>query len=128
MQEEIFGPILPILPYRHLDEAIALINQHPQPLALYLFCRDREVQQRVIASTQAGTVCLNDVILQVAVWDLPFGGRGPSGLGTYHGRHSFQTFSHAQGVLQKPFWLDMDWRYPPYANKVKLFKRFLRLE
>jgi aldehyde dehydrogenase (NAD+) len=128
MQEEIFGPILPILPYRHLDEAIALINQHPQPLALYLFCRDREVQQRVIASTQAGTVCLNDVILQVAVWDLPFGGRGPSGMGTYHGRHSFQTFSHAQGVLRKPFWLDMDWRYPPYGNKVKLFKRFLRLE
>ncbi|HIK44093.1 MAG TPA: aldehyde dehydrogenase [Leptolyngbyaceae cyanobacterium M65_K2018_010] len=127
MQEEIFGPILPILTYNHLDEAIASLNQRPKPLALYLFSRNPQIQQRILQQTTAGSVCLNDVILQVAVWDLPFGGVGPSGMGVYHGRHSFETFSHLKGVLKKPFWLDMNWRYPPYAGKVQLFKRFIGL-
>lgn len=127
MQEEIFGPILPILTYRDLGDAIAAINQRPKPLALYLFTSDRQVQTQVLDRTTAGSVCINDVILQVAIWDLPFGGVGSSGVGSYHGKHSFDTFSHLKSVLKKPFWMDMDWRYPPYGDKVKLFQKFIGL-
>ncbi|MBD2107643.1 aldehyde dehydrogenase family protein [Nodosilinea sp. FACHB-13] len=110
MQEEIFGPILPILTYKDLGDAIAAVNQRPKPLALYVFTRDRQVQERVLDRTTAGSVCINDVILQIAIWDLPFGGVGSSGVGSYHGQHSFNTFSHLKSVLKKPFWMDMDWR------------------
>lgn len=127
MQEEIFGPILPILTYRTLDEAISAINQRPKPLALYLFSKDKATQDRVIHHTTSGSLCINDVILQVAVWDLPFGGVGNSGIGHYHGIHSFNTFSHLKSVLKKPFWIDLDWRYPPYDGKIQIFKRFLGL-
>ena len=127
MQEEIFGPILPILTYRDLGEAIAAINQQPKPLALYLFSRDRSVQSQVLEGTTAGSVGINDVILQIAVWDLPFGGVGSSGIGNYHGQHSFNTFSHLKSVLKKPFWMDLDWRYPPYGDKVKRFQKFIGL-
>jgi aldehyde dehydrogenase (NAD+) len=127
MQEEIFGPILPILTYRTLDEAISAINQRPKPLALYLFSKDKATQDRVIHHTTSGSLCINDVILQVAVWDLPFGGVGKSGIGHYHGPHSFNTFSHLKSILKKPFWMDLDWRYPPYDGKIQIFKRFLGL-
>lgn len=127
MQEEIFGPLLPILTYRDLGEAIAAINQRPKPLALYLFSRDRQVQTQVLDRTTAGSVGINDVILQVAIWDMPFGGVGSSGMGGYHGKTSFDTFSHLKSVLKKPFFLDMDWRYPPYEGKVKLFRKFIGL-
>ncbi|QQE63893.1 aldehyde dehydrogenase family protein [Leptolyngbya sp. BL0902] len=127
MQEEIFGPILPILTYRTLEEALTAINQRPKPLALYLFSKDKATQDQVLHHTTAGSLCINDVILQVAVWDLPFGGVGSSGLGSYHGPHSFNTFSHLKSVLKKPFWMDLDWRYPPYEGKVQLFKRFIGL-
>ncbi|MGF1519983.1 MAG: aldehyde dehydrogenase [Nodosilinea sp.] len=127
MQEEIFGPILPILTYRDLGEAIAAINQRPKPLALYLFSRDRRVQAQVLEQTTAGSVGINDVILQIAVWDMPFGGVGSSGIGGYHGQYSFNTFSHLKSVLKKPFWMDLDWRYPPYGDKVKLFQKFIGL-
>jgi len=127
MQEEIFGPILPILTYRDLGEAIAAINQRPKPLALYLFTRDRRVQAQVLEQTTAGSVGINDVILQIVVWDMPFGGVGSSGIGGYHGRYSFDTFSHLKSVLKKPFWMDLDWRYPPYGDKVKLFQKFIGL-
>jgi aldehyde dehydrogenase (NAD+) len=127
MQEEIFGPILPILTYRDLGDAIANLNQRPKPLALYLFSRDRQVQAQVLEQTTAGSVCINDVILQITVWDMPFGGVGSSGIGAYHGQYSFDTFSHLKSVLKKPFWLDMDWRYPPYESKVKLFQKMIGL-
>ncbi|WP_017300596.1 aldehyde dehydrogenase [Nodosilinea nodulosa] len=127
MQEEIFGPILPILTYRDLGDAIAAINQRPKPLALYLFSRDRQVQAQVLDRTTAGSVCINDVILQFAIWDMPFGGVGSSGIGGYHGQYSFDTFSNLKSVLKKPFWMDIDWRYPPYAGKVKLFRKFIGL-
>lgn len=128
MQEEIFGPILPILTYDTLDQAIAQINQRPKPLALYLFSDDRTLQDQVLAQTSSGSVCLNDVVVQTAIWDMPFGGVGGSGLGAYHGEHSFKTFSHFKSVLRKPFRPDINWRYPPYgATKLKLFKRLLGL-
>ena len=123
MQEEIFGPILPILTYRRLEDAIQAINRRPKPLALYLFSHNKQHQQAVLEQTTSGTVGLNEVILQVAVWDLPFGGVGGSGMGAYHGKYSFDTFSNHKSVLKKPFWIDPNWRYAPYEGKLKLFKK-----
>jgi aldehyde dehydrogenase (NAD+) len=127
MQGEIFGPILPMLTYQDLGDAIAAINQRPKPLALYLFSRDRKTQSQVLERTSTGSVGINDVILQIAVWGMPFGGVGSSGLGSYHGQYSFDTFSNLKSVLRKPFWMDLDWRYPPYGDKVKLFRKFIGL-
>ncbi len=127
MQEEIFGPILPILTYRQLPEAIAAINQRPKPLALYLFSHDQQVQKTVLDQTSAGSVCLNDTIFKVSAWELPFGGVGQSGMGAYHGKYSFDTFSNLKSVMKRPSWLDIDWRYPPYQGKVKQFRQFIGL-
>jgi len=125
MQEEIFGPILPVLEYEQLEEAIAFINRRPKPLALYVFSRRKAVQQQVIEQTSSGGVCINDTIMHIGISDLPFGGVGDSGIGSYHGKAGFDTFSHAKSVLTKPFWLDLDWRYPPYANKMGLLKKII---
>ncbi len=125
MQEEIFGPVLPVLTYQEIDKAIAAINARPKPLALYLFTRDQALQDHVLSSTSSGGVCLNDVFLQVSIWGLPFGGVGDSGIGAYHGKTSFETFSHLKSVLKKPFWLDLDWRYAPYAEKLNAFKKLI---
>lgn len=127
MQDEIFGPLLPVLTYRDIHDAIAAINARPKPLALYLFTRNQALQTLVLSATSSGGVCLNDVFLQAAIWELPFGGVGNSGIGAYHGKHSFETFSHLKAVLKKPFWIDLDWRYPPYASKLNFFKRVIGL-
>ncbi len=123
MEEEIFGPILPILEYQNLEEAISIINQFPKPLALYLFSRDKQKQEQVLAHTSSGGVCLNDTIMQLGVPELPFGGVGASGMGNYHGKYSFDTFSHQKIVLKKSFLFDFNWRYAPYKNKLGLFKK-----
>ncbi|AFY83235.1 aldehyde dehydrogenase [Oscillatoria acuminata] len=125
MQEEIFGPILPVLDYDKLDQAIAVINQKPKPLALYLFSKDHQTQQQVLRETSSGGVCLNDTIMHLAVSKLPFGGVGESGMGSYHGKASFDTFSHSKSVLEKSFRFDLDLRYPPYKNKLALIKRLI---
>ncbi|MEL6554395.1 MAG: aldehyde dehydrogenase [Cyanobacteria bacterium J06621_11] len=127
MQDEIFGPILPVLEYENIEEAIALINAKPKPLALYLFSQNKSLQEQVLASTSSGGVCLNDVVLHLAIWGMPFGGVGESGIGAYHGKHSFDTFSHQKSILKKPFWIDLDWRYPPYASKIEFFKKMISL-
>lgn len=123
MQEEIFGPILPVLEYDDVQEAIDFINARPKPLALYLFSRSKSLQERVLRDTSSGGVCINETIMHVGVTDLPFGGVGESGIGNYHGKASFDTFSHYKGILYKPFWLDLDWRYAPYAGKLEQIKR-----
>ncbi|WP_414527376.1 aldehyde dehydrogenase [Nodularia chucula] len=125
MQEEIFGPILPILEYTEITEAIALINSQPKPLALYLFTQNKNLQKQVLQQTSSGGVCLNDTIMQVGISSLPFGGVGDSGIGSYHGKASFDTFSHYKSVLKNSFWLDLDWRYAPYKNKLSALKRLL---
>ncbi len=125
MQDEIFGPVLPVLSYREIGDAIAQINARPKPLALYLFSHSKSLQDQVLSSTSSGGVCINDVFLHVAIWGMPFGGVGDSGIGAYHGKTSFDTFSHMKSVLKKPFWLDIDWRYPPYAKKIDLFKKLI---
>lgn len=126
MQEEIFGPLLPILSVSDVDEAIAFVNARPKPLALYLFSKDARTQEKVLARTSSGGATLNHVWLHLAVPGLPFGGVGESGMGAYHGRHGFETFSHLKAVLKKPFMVDPDLLYPPYGeSKSKWIKRIL---
>ncbi len=101
MQQEIFGPILPILVYKELDEAIAYVNGHARPLALYMFSDHRSSVERVLARTTSGNVTVNDTLLHYAQDDLPFGGVGPSGMGAYHGEEGFRSLSHAKGVFNQ---------------------------
>lgn len=116
MQDEIFGPILPIFEYDDLEEAIAIVNARPKPLALYFFSKDEQKQNRILSATSSGGVCINDTVMQVGVGDLPFGGVGESGMGRYHGKYSFDVFSHYKSVLKKSFLLDLAWRYAPYTE------------
>jgi aldehyde dehydrogenase (NAD+) len=126
MQQEIFGPILPVIAVEDVTEAIAFVNDRDKPLALYVFTSDENVADRVIANTSAGGVCVNHTVLHVGVGELPFGGIGPSGMGAYHGKAGFDTFSHGKAVLRKPTKPDPSIMYPPYKNwKYKLVRRFL---
>lgn len=122
MQEEIFGPILPVLEYNNLKEAIAFVNAKPKPLALYFFSNNKQHQQQILQETSSGGVCLNDTIVHMAFAGLPFGGVGNSGIGKYHGKASFETFSHQKSVLNKSFWFDIKLRYAPYQGKLKFLK------
>lgn len=126
MQEEIFGPVLPILSVNDADEAIAFINGREKPLALYVFAQDGDVATRVLDETSSGGASVNATMFHVAVPGLPFGGVGPSGTGAYHGKASFDTFSHAKSVLRKRAKPDPELAYPPYTSrKEKLLRRFL---
>jgi coniferyl-aldehyde dehydrogenase len=104
MQDEIFGPVLPIIPYKDLDEAIACVNAKPRPLALYVFSDDRSVVRQVLDRTTSGNATVNDTLLHYAQDDLPFGGVGPSGMGAYHGEEGFLSLSHAKGVFIQSRW------------------------
>lgn len=128
MQEEIFGPLLPVVPYERLEDAFAHINDRPRPLALYYFGYDKAEQERVLHQTHAGGVCLNDTLLHVAQEDLPFGGIGPSGMGHYHGYEGFLTFSKAKGVLIKQRLNAAALIYPPYGRWLQklVYKLFIR--
>ncbi|HAZ44023.1 MAG TPA: aldehyde dehydrogenase family protein [Cyanobacteria bacterium UBA11369] len=125
MQEEIFGPILPIIEYNNLSEAVGIINAQPKPLALYLFSKNKDAQERILRETSSGGVCINDTVMQVGIPDLPFGGVGFSGIGSYHGKASFDTFSHQKSVLKKSFLFDPKWRYAPYKGKLDLLKKII---
>ncbi|MBD9441549.1 coniferyl aldehyde dehydrogenase [Pseudomonas sp. PDM04] len=128
MQDEIFGPLLPIVPYTDLDQAFAYINQRPRPLALYYFGYDKREQNRVLHETHSGGVCLNDTLLHVAQDDMPFGGIGASGMGHYHGHEGFLTFSKAKGVLTKQRFNAAKLVYPPYGTSIQklIQKLFIR--
>ena len=126
MQQEIFGPILPVLTVGDVDEAVRFVNDRDKPLALYVFSGSDDTVDRVIARTSAGGVCVNHAVLQVAVGALPFGGVGASGMGGYHGKTGFDTFTHRKPVLRKPTKPDPSIMYPPYKGwKFKLVRRFL---
>lgn len=125
MQEEIFGPILPVIEYNNLEEAISIVNNQPKPLALYFFSKNQEYQQQVLQQTSSGGVCINDTIMHIGVTELPFGGVGNSGIGSYHGKASFDTFSHQKSVLKKSFLLDIKVRYAPYLGKLDLVKKMM---
>lgn len=128
MQDEIFGPLLPIVPYDTLEQAFAYINQRPRPLALYYFGYNKAEQQRVLEQTHSGGVCLNDTMLHVAQDDMPFGGVGPSGMGHYHGHEGFKTFSHAKGTFIKQRFNAARMIYPPYGKAIQklVYKLFIR--
>ena len=126
MQEEIFGPVLPVLTIRDVDEAIGFVNERDKPLALYLFTEDDEVEERVLAETSSGGACVNGTIVHITDPRLPFGGVGPSGTGAYHGRHTFETFSHRKGVVTRGTRFDPKMLYPPYRGVMKkLIQRFM---
>lgn len=124
MQEEIFGPILPILPVSSIDEAIAFAAARPHPLACYLFTKDRAVQRRVLDALPFGGGCINDTIIHLATSRMPFGGVGHSGMGGYHGRDSFRCFTHDKSIVKKALWLDLPMRYTPYSKKKETLIRF----
>jgi len=128
MQDEIFGPLLPIIPYDRLEDAFAFINERDRPLALYYFGYDKNEQQRVLHETHSGGVCLNDTLLHVAQDDMPFGGVGPSGMGHYHGHEGFLTFSKAKGVFIKQRLNAAKLIYPPYGKALQklVYKLFVR--
>jgi aldehyde dehydrogenase (NAD+) len=119
MQEEIFGPLLPIVTVNNEREAIEFINSRPKPLGLYVFTSNKKLAKSVIDATSAGSTCVNDVIFQIAPPSLPFGGVGESGLGNYHGKYSFDTFSHPRSVVFSPIWAEavLSTRNPPYTPK-----------
>lgn len=126
MQAEIFGPILPIMTYDNLDVAIAQVKQRPKPLALYIFSKSQELQTQITTAISSGGVCINDTVMQVAVSNLPFGGVGDSGTGSYHGKASFDTFSHYRSFLKRSIRFDLDWRYAPYnESRFKILKKIV---
>ena len=125
MQEELFGPLLPMVTVADLEEALQRIRQGAKPLALYLFSRSRGAQERVLATTSSGSVVFNDVMVQAGMVGLPFGGVGASGMGAYYGETGFRTFSHRRSVVARPFRFDLPFRYPPYGNRLALLKRLL---
>lgn len=125
MQEEIFGPILPIITYRTLDEAIDFINQREKPLAFYIFSSHKDVQNKILQSCSFGGGCINDTIIHLATNQLGFGGVGHSGMGSYHGKKSFETFSHKRSIVKKATWIDLPFRYYPYTSfKDKMIRLF----
>ena len=127
MQEEIFGPLLPILTYTDIDEAIARINSMSHPLALYIFTGDKSIAGKVTESCGFGGGCINDTIIHLATSEMSFGGFGESGMGGYHGKRGFDTFSHEKSIVDKKTWIDLPMRYQPYRKlNEKLIHLFLR--
>ncbi|MBH1939511.1 aldehyde dehydrogenase [Mobilitalea sibirica] len=126
MGEEIFGPILPILEFEDLREVVVEINKHPKPLALYFFTNDKTHERYVLKHTSYGGGCINDTVVHLATSHMPFGGVGESGMGGYHGKASFDTFSHKKSVLKKSNLIDIPLRYPPYKNHLKLLKKIMK--
>jgi len=126
MRDEIFGPLLPILSVRDMEEAVRFVNARDKPLALYVFTGSSRTARRVLASTSSGGAVVNDAIMHNAVSDIPFGGVGPSGMGAYHGRWGFDNFSHRKAVFEQPTWVDMHaLMYPPYTDRQLGFLQFL---
>ncbi len=126
MEDEIFGPILPIIEYDKIEEVIETIQHHPKPLALYVFSEDRKVQEKVTSNISYGGGCINDVVYHLATPYLPFGGVGSSGLGSYHGEQSFRTFSHYKSILSQSTAFDMKIRYSSTKSALKFIRKLLK--
>ncbi|HHY27161.1 MAG TPA: aldehyde dehydrogenase [Desulfitobacterium dehalogenans] len=126
MQEEIFGPLLPILEFESIDEVIGLVNNRPKPLACYFFTQSKEKEEELIRRISFGGGCINDTVIHVASSHLPFGGVGESGMGGYHGKASFNTFSHQKSMIKQSLKSDIPVRYPPYKGKLYLLKKLMK--
>jgi len=125
MEDEIFGPILPAFTFRNLDEALGIVKRYEKPLAFYIFSNSYKNQQRCMNEVQFGGGCINDTVAHLLNHELPFGGVGSSGVGAYHGKHSFDTFTHYKGVMNKVTWPDIPLRYPPYNGKLGIIKKVI---
>jgi aldehyde dehydrogenase (NAD+) len=123
LQEEIFGPILPVVTFDALEEAVAFVNHRPTPLAMYLFTQDESIQQTVVQTVRSGGVCINDTLLHMMGRAMPFGGLGQSGMGMYHGKYGFDCFSHQRAVMRRGFRFDAAFRYPPMKTSLALLKK-----
>ena len=126
MKEEIFGPVLPVLSFTNMEEAKAIIAHNPNPLAFYVFTSDSEVEKKWLDTVPSGGACVNNASWHLTNPKLPFGGRGSSGMGDYHGKSSFDTFSHRKAVLKTPTWFDPALKYPPLKGKLGIFKWIIR--
>ncbi|HEX6180050.1 MAG TPA: aldehyde dehydrogenase [Chitinophagaceae bacterium] len=126
MQDEIFGPILPIISFNEPAEAKAIIDRNPNPLAFYVFTSDTKKEKAWMTSVPFGGGCVNNASWHLTNHNLPFGGRGNSGMGRYHGRYSFDTFSHLKAIMKTPTWFDPDLKYPPFKGRLGLFKKIIR--
>jgi len=126
MNDEIFGPVLPIISFNTMEEAKSIIQNHPNPLSFYIYTSSRKKQAAWLEAIPAGGSCINNSSWHLTNHNLPFGGRGFSGTGCYHGRYTFETFSHKKAVMKTPTWFDPDLKYPPLKGKLKLFKWVIR--
>lgn len=126
MQDEIFGPLLPVIEFENIEEAIEIVNSKTKPLALYIFSKDKATIKEVLRNTASGGVCVNDTINHIVAHSLPFGGVGESGIGRYHGKASFETFSNGKSVFYNQMLYDLKIKYPPYKVSVNFMKRIFR--
>jgi aldehyde dehydrogenase (NAD+) len=126
MKDEIFGPVLPVTGFNTTEEARSIIDKNPNPLAFYVFTSSRKKEKEWLESVSFGGGCVNNASWHLTNHHLPFGGRGLSGIGNYHGRYSFETFSHKKAIMKTPAWFDPDIKYPPFKGKLKLFKWVIR--
>ena len=127
MQEEIFGPVLPVITFEDINEAFNFVQNRPSPLALYIFTNNKNVEELFLKRVSFGGGCVNDTIIHLATSEMGFGGVGNSGMGSYHGKKSFDTFTHQKSIVRKYNWLDLTMRYQPYNSfKTALIKLFLR--
>ena len=126
MKEEIFGPVLPVIEFSKIDDAVSIVRGMSKPLALYLFTSSKEVERKILSEISSGGVMINDTIVHIANHHLPFGGVGLSGMGAYHGKTGFDSFSHVKSVMRGSRFINLPLRYPPYKNKLKLLKLLFR--
>ena len=126
MSEEIFGPIMPIITYSKYEEVIKTIRNFEKPLALYLFTENKVLEKNILENINFGGGCINDTIVHLATTELPFGGVGMSGMGSYHGKRSFDTFTHEKSILKRSNWIDIPLRYPPYLGKISLLRNIFK--
>lgn len=126
MQAEIFGPILPIISFKTMEEAVAIIKQHKNPLAMYVFTNSSEKEKQWLNAVPFGGGCVNNASYHLTNHNLPFGGRGTSGMGNYHGKFSFETFSHKKAIMKTYTWLDLYLKYPPFTGRLGFFKKIIR--
>ena len=125
MQEEIFGPILPVLEFNHIDEVVDYVNANPKPLAMYYFSESNAKQKDIMNRTSAGGGCINDTLMHIANNNLPFGGVGNSGMGLYHGKYGFEAFSNLRSIIKKSTLIDVPVRYAPYEDKLGMIKMLI---
>ena len=125
MREEIFGPVLPVLEAETFDDIKKAIAHNPEPLALYYFCKDKKQAMRAVKEISFGGGCINDTVIHLVTHELGFGGVGESGMGAYHGRRSFESFTRRKSIVNEATWIDLPIRFAPFGNKIRLLRKLM---